>query len=222
MIRFDLGDGVDLSLPEPQRAQIEAQRLAKWLRDTGLPKLRARGWREVAILSPRKAWLRALREALIEQRIPVEVQSECDRQGEHPAYAWLTALLTIMVDPNASYEIVGVLREVFGISDDELARFAQGDVYKLQTNTRRPDAATSPGALNLLTRLRLTIPQQPLFSAVREIVRKTQLRERLRIIAQRRIWHSLHELDKLLSGGGSRGGAAGIAGRPSARAATQL
>src|SRR5437763_5047704 len=81
----------------------------------GLQKLRARCWREVAILCPRKAWLRAIRDALLEQQIPVEVQSESDRQAEHPAYAWLTALLAIMVEPNASYEIVGVLREVFGI-----------------------------------------------------------------------------------------------------------
>src|SRR6476619_8580246 len=96
------------------------------MRDVGLEKLRSRCWREVAILCPRKAWLRAIRDALLEQQIPVEVQSESDRQAEHPAYAWLTALLAIMVDPNASYEIVGVLRELFGLSDDDLARFSQG------------------------------------------------------------------------------------------------
>src|SRR5216117_3389907 len=125
VIRFELGDDIDMSLSEPQRAQIEAKRLAKWVRGAGLEKLRARCWREVAILCPRKAWLRAIRDALLGQQIPVEVQSESDHQAEHPAYAWLTALLAIMVDPNSSYEIVGVLREVFGISDDELARFAQ-------------------------------------------------------------------------------------------------
>jgi len=124
VIRFDLGDDIDASQTETRRAQIEAQRSAKWIRDAGLQKLRARCWREVAILCPRKAWLRAIRDALLEQQIPVEVQSESDRQAEHPAYAWLTAVLAIMVDPNASYEIVGVLREVFGLSDDELARFA--------------------------------------------------------------------------------------------------
>src|SRR5438046_7825642 len=115
-----------MSLSEPQRAQIEAQRLAKWMRDAGLEKLRARCWREVAILCPRKAWLRAIRDALSEQQIPVQVQSESDRQAEHPAYAWLAALLATMSDPNSSYEIVGVLREVFGISGEELVRFGQG------------------------------------------------------------------------------------------------
>src|SRR5436305_142794 len=86
------------------------RRAAKWIRDAGLEKLRAKCWSEIAILCPRKAWLRAIRNALLEQQIPVEVQSETDREGEHPAYAWLAALLAIIVDANSSYEIVGVLR----------------------------------------------------------------------------------------------------------------
>src|SRR6266516_1278637 len=62
VIRFELGDDVDLELTETQRAQIEAQRLTKWMREAGMEKLRARCWREVAILCPRKAWLRAIRD----------------------------------------------------------------------------------------------------------------------------------------------------------------
>ena len=199
VIRFDLGADVDLKLTETQRARIEARLLAEWIRATGLEKLRARSWREVAILCPRKAWLAALREALLAQQIPVEVQSEKDRQAEQPAYAWLTALLAIMVDPNASYEIVGVLREVFGISDDELARFAQGDGHKFQIERRSKRAGLVPDTLNLLTRIRESLPHQPLFSAVREIVRMTQLRERLRTLPRTEFGDSIHELEKLLS-----------------------
>src|SRR5881398_3690151 len=199
VIRFDLGGDIDASHTETRRAQIEAQCLAKWIRDAGLQKLRARCWREVAILCPRKAWLRAIREALLEQQIPVEVQSESDRQAEHPAYAWLTALLAIMVDPNASYEIVGVLREVFGISDDELARFAQADGYKFQIERRTKGRGLVAETLNLLTRIRETLPHQPLFSAVREIVRMTQLRERLRTLPGEEFGDSVNELEKLLS-----------------------
>src|SRR5437899_12415113 len=198
-MRFDLGDDIDTSLTETQHAQIEAGRLAKWIRDTGLQKLRARCWREVAILCPRKAWLRAIRDELLEQEIPVEVQSESDRQGEHPAYAWLTALLAIMVHPNASYEIVGVLREVFGSSDDELARFAQGDGYKFQSERRTKGRGLAADTLNLLTRIRETLPHQPPFSAVREIVRMTQLRERLRTLPGEEFGDSVNELEKLLS-----------------------
>jgi ATP-dependent exoDNAse (exonuclease V) beta subunit len=199
VIRFELGADVDLKLTETQRARIEAQRLAKWIRGASLEKLRARSWREVAILCPRKAWLSALRDALLAEQIPVEVQSENDRQAEQPAYAWLTALLATMADPNSSYQIVGVLREVFGISDDELARFAQGDGYKFQIERRTKGRGLVPETLNLLTRIRETLPHQPLFSAVGEIVRMTQLRERLRTLPREELGDSVNELEKLLS-----------------------
>src|SRR6266576_2546631 len=198
VIHFELGDDIDMSLSEPQRAQIEAKRLAKGVRGAGLEKLRARCWREVAILCPRKAWLRAIRDALLGQQIPVEVQSESDHQAEHPAYAWLSALLAIMVDPNSSYEIVGVLREVFGISDDELARFAQGEGRKFQIDRKITGRGVVAGTLNLLTRVRESLPHQPLFSAVREIVRMTQLRERLRTLPREEFGDSVNELEKLL------------------------
>jgi len=203
IIRFELGDDFDASLKETQRARIEAQRLAKWVRETGLAKLRARCWREVAILCPRKGWLGPIRDALLEQQIPLEVQSESDRQAEHPAYAWLTALLAIMVDPNASYEIVGVLREVFGISDDELARFAKGDGYKFQIERKTTGRGVVADTLNLLRRLRETLPHQPLFNAVRETVRMTQLRERLRTLPREEFGDSVNELEKLLSAAAS-------------------
>ena len=199
VIRFELANDIDASLVETQRAKIEAERLAKWIRDAKLKKLRARCWREVAILCPRKAWLRGIRDALLEQQIPVAVQSESDRQAERPAYAWLTALLAIMVDPNASYEVVGVLREVFGLSDDELARFAQGNGYKFQIERKTAGRGTVADTLNLLTRLRERLPDQPLFNAVREIVRMTQLRERLKTLPREEFGDSVNELEKLLS-----------------------
>ena len=199
VIRFELGNDVDLKLTETQRANIEAQRLAKWIRASGLEKFRAKTWREVAVLCPRKAWLGQLRNALLAEQIPVEVQSENDRQAEQPAYAWLTALLAVMADPNASYEIVGVLREVFGISDDELARFSEGDGYRFQIERRRKGRGIVPDALNLLTRLRESLPHQSLFSAIREIVRVTQLRERLRTLPREEFGDSVNELEKLLS-----------------------
>ena len=182
-----------------QRAALEARELAEWLHGQGLEKLRAESWRQVAILSPRKAWLRTLRDALLAVGLPAEVQSESDLRAENPAYAWLTALLAIMVDPNASYEIVGVLREVFGLSDDELARFAEAIGARFQIAEKTSGRGTVPDALNLLARLRLTIQQQPLFSAVQEIVRMTQLRERLHSLPPETFPELGAELDKLLS-----------------------
>jgi len=199
VVRLDLGSEVDPATPESHRAAQEAGELAEWLRAEGLENLRADSWQQVAILSPRKAWLRPLRDALLAVDLPAEVQSESDREAENPTYAWLTALLAIMVDPNANYEIVGVLREVFGLSDDELARFAQADGTRFQIARRTSGRGTVPDILNLLARIRLTIMQQPLFSAVQEIGRMTQLRERLRSLPTEEFGDLASDLDKLLS-----------------------
>jgi ATP-dependent helicase/nuclease subunit A len=199
VVRLDLGSEIDLTIPESRRAAIEARELAHWLQETGLKKLRANSWQQVAILCPRKAWLRPLRDALIDVGLPVEVQSESDREAENPAYAWLTALLAIMVDPNANYEIVGVLREVFGLSDDELARFSGGDGARFQIAQRTSGKDSVAVTLNLLMRIRGVITQQPLFSAVQEVTRMTQLRERLRSLPAEEFGDLTEELDLLLS-----------------------
>jgi ATP-dependent helicase/nuclease subunit A len=199
VIRFDFGCDVDLTLPEPQRAVLEARELAVWLHDIGLQKLRAESWRQVAILCPRKAWLRTLRDALTNVDLPVEVHSESDREGENPAYAWLTALLSIMADPNASYEVVGVLREIFGLSDDDLHRFSQAHPARFQIREHTSGNSVVAKTLNSLSRIREAIVQQPLFSAVHEIVRCTQLRERLRSIPEEEFGDLSSELDELLS-----------------------
>src|SRR5947209_1805612 len=199
VIRFDFHCDVDGDLPELQRAMLEARELAACLRDTGLENLRAESWRQVAILCPRKAWLRPLRDALVDIHLPVEVHSETDREGESPAYAWPTALLTIMANPNASYEIVGVLREIFGLSDDDLHRFSQGYGARFQISERTRGRSSVADTLNRLVRIREAVAQQPLFSAVQEIVRTTQLRERLLSLPEEEFGDLDSELDALLS-----------------------
>src|SRR5438132_6852490 len=199
VIRFDFHCDVDGDLPELQRAMLEARELAACLRDTGLENLRAESWRQVAILCPRKAWLRPLREALVDIHLPVEVHSETDREGESPAYAWPTALLTIMANPNASYEIVGVLREIFGLSDDDLHRFSQGHGARFQITERTRGRGSVADTLNRLVRIREAVAQQPLFSAVQEIVRTTQLRERMLSLPEEEFGDLDSELDALLS-----------------------
>ena len=209
VIRLDFGCDVDLKSPEARRAILEARELAGWLKKNGLKKLRAETWKDVAILCPRKAWLRPLRDALLDVDLPVEVHSETDREAENPAYAWLTALLTIMIDPNAGYEIVGVLREIFGLSDDDLARFSEGKAGRFQIAERTVGRGTVQDTLNRLVRIRDAIAQQPLFTAVQEIVRTTQLRERLRSLPKEEFGELGPDLENLLSAAGAeeaRGG----------------
>jgi ATP-dependent exoDNAse (exonuclease V) beta subunit len=190
IVRLDLGDLSGLSpdaeespcganAKDWEKARWEAERLAGWLRAQGLEKLRASSWSEVALLCPRTRWLPALRTALQRAGLKAQVQSERAIKGDSPAYAWFTALAVALAEPRNGYEIVGVLREVFGHSDQELADFAQGNGERFQL--AGPNARSGPVAetLTLLAGLRERIARHPLFSAMEEMVRVTRLRERL-------------------------------------------
>src|SRR5207245_2850678 len=96
-------------------------------------------------------------------------------------------------------EIVGVLREIFGLSDDELHRFSEGFGARFQIAERSSGRGSVADTLNRLFRIREAIARQPLFSAVKEIVRTTQLRERLRSLPKEEFGDLNSELDELLS-----------------------
>ena len=166
-------------ISDARKAGEEARQLSKWLRTTGLSELRANSWSDVAILCPRKEWLQTLRRGLRDESFSVQIQSEKELKGDSPAYAWLTALIAIMTAPRDGYEIVGVLREMFGISDHDLALFSLGDGDRFQIENRTEGNDSVAKALNLLTETRLSILELPLFDAVSEMIDRTQLRERL-------------------------------------------
>jgi len=184
---------------DARKAAEEARQLAQWLRAAGLAKLRAQSWRDVAILCPRKEWLQTLRRGLREAGFTVQVQSEKESKGDSPAYAWLTALFVIMSQPCCGYEIVGVLREVFGISDHDLALFSRGygDRFQIETLTNGADIVSRK--LSLLAQIRLSILPLPLFDAADELVRQTRLRERLRALPAEDFENLEGELDALLA-----------------------
>src|SRR6266536_5604315 len=140
-------------LKDYQKARIEAEYLARWITHAGLRKLSADSWREVAILCPRKAWLQTMAAALRRVGLPVAIQSERDVKGDSPAYAWLTALLTIMTDSLNAYEIVGVLREIFGVSDHDLAVFSEAQA-RFRIDEVLPTAGKSSSHLRTLAESR--------------------------------------------------------------------
>src|SRR4030095_5125614 len=96
-------------LKDYQKARFEAEYLARWIKDAGLKKLSADSWRDVAILCPRKAWLQTTAAPLRRVGLPVAIQSERDVKGDSPAYAGLTAPLTILTAPLHAYALLGVL-----------------------------------------------------------------------------------------------------------------
>src|SRR5205809_869725 len=134
-------------LKDYQKARIEAEYLARWIKDAGLNKLSADSWREVAILCPRKAWLQTIAAALRRVALPVAIQSEQDVKGDSPAYAWLTALLTIMTDPLNALVAQAAEAEANGMI---LARFAE-ELRNDFTSKRGVRFSADDNAIQLIT-----------------------------------------------------------------------
>ncbi len=111
-----------------QKFRAEADWLITQIRNAGLERLRARSWNEVAILCPTRNWLERIQESCRRQHLPSVLHFET-ANTRFPEYLWLTALLTLHIDPENEFEIIGVLREIFGISDDAIyrSRFSNGD-----------------------------------------------------------------------------------------------
>ena len=200
IVRCDLGSSAEVADGgDWEKARWEADRLAGWLRAQGLPSLRASSWSEVAILCPRTRWLPALRAALQRAGLKAQVQSERAIRGDSPAYAWFAALVVALAEPRDGYEIVGVLREVFGHSDQELADFAQGDGSRFDLTAPTPRGGAAAETLNLLAALRERLAGRPLFSAMEELAGATRLRERLRVLPDGDFDGLAAELDNLLT-----------------------
>ncbi|PYI58564.1 MAG: hypothetical protein DMC60_12530, partial [Verrucomicrobia bacterium] len=186
-------------LKDYQKARIEAEYLARWIKNAGLKKLSADSWREVAILCPRKAWLQTTAAALRRVGLPVAIQSERDVKGDSPAYAWLTALLTIMTDPLNAYEIVGALREIFGASDHDLAVFSEGQKARFRIDEILSATGRISSLLRTLAEIRQRAEGLALFDAVTLIIDQTQLRERLLLLPTSEFGDLERELDALLT-----------------------
>jgi ATP-dependent exoDNAse (exonuclease V) beta subunit len=186
-------------LRDYQKARIEAEYLARWIKDAGLKKLSADSWRDVAILCPRKAWLQTMAAALRRKGLPVAIQSEREVKGDSPAYAWLTALLTIMTDPLNAYEIVGVLREIFGVSDHDLAVFAEAQKARFRIDEVLSATGKISSCLRTLAEVRQCAEGLALFDAVILIIEQTQLRERLLLLPETEFGDLARELDAVLA-----------------------
>src|SRR5205807_4751177 len=186
-------------LKDYQKARFEAEYLARWIKDAGLKKLSADSWREVAILCPRKAWLQTMAASLRRVGLPVAIQSERDVKVDSPAYALLTALLTIMTDPLNAYEIVGVLREIFGASDHDLAVFSEGKSASCRIDEILSATGRISSRLRTLAEIRQRAEGLALFDAVTLIVEQTRLRERLLLLPAMEFGGLARELDALLA-----------------------
>jgi ATP-dependent exoDNAse (exonuclease V) beta subunit len=115
---FASGDGRKAS---DRKLAHEARQLAQFLAAGGPAAVGAACWGEVAILAPRTSWLLIIRDQLLAAGLKTALQIRRNRSGDNPAYAWTCGLLSVVCDPENTFEWVGVLREVFAVSDAMIA-----------------------------------------------------------------------------------------------------
>jgi ATP-dependent exoDNAse (exonuclease V) beta subunit len=107
--------GVDAAFRE------ECRQVAAFLSACRPAGLGVQKWSDIAVLCPRKTWLRAAAETFIEAGLPTRLISQQRLQLELPGRSWPTALLHVLLNPWVRFELIGVLRELFAVSDVELA-----------------------------------------------------------------------------------------------------
>jgi len=206
VVRWDCPDDLDLTEVEKvsaeMRARHEARFLAQRIRDLGPRGLGASDWSQVAILCPRRNWLLDIQRELLALDLPVQLHSSSEQQGDRTAGAWLTSLIWIAAFPEDSFEITGVLREIFGVSDHDIATYTGGKGDRLRLD--RPDStAGGHGAVEMaLQTLREAfsgIDAMPLHQAVPQIVETTFLRERMNSIPEIRLENADRDLNDLLA-----------------------
>jgi ATP-dependent exoDNAse (exonuclease V) beta subunit len=112
---------LDRKMKVEPRLAAEVRCFAAYLRERGPVGVGARNWGEVCVLAPRNDWLITARKELEAAGLKTALRMRKNRNGDNPVYAWMTGLLMALADPENSFEWVGVLREVFAVSDALLA-----------------------------------------------------------------------------------------------------
>ena len=161
-------------------AQNEARFIAREIARLQFAGLGANRWQDVAILCPRRSWLQQVGHELAALKIPTQLHSSSEKLADSTPRAWFTALVWVAAQPEDSFEIAGVLRDIFGVSDHAMAIFTggKGDLLRLD----RP-ASTDPGevgtALAILREACAGLSRMPLHLAIRQLIDRTRLRDRL-------------------------------------------
>ncbi|MDK3159602.1 UvrD-helicase domain-containing protein [Kamptonema cortianum] len=108
------------SIKAAKMAALEADFLVPWIQEQGLEKLRARRWSEVAVLMPRNGWFQPFADAFERHGMAVQMASGREKWMMQPAVRWSAALLRWMNDPRDEFELAGILREIYGVSDRDI------------------------------------------------------------------------------------------------------
>jgi ATP-dependent helicase/nuclease subunit A len=165
----------------------ECRQVAAFLNAYGPAGMGVEKWSDIAILCPRKAWLREATETFIEAGLPCRLISQQRLQLELPERSWPAALLHVLLNPWDRFELLGILRELFAVSDVELAD-AQADNKPFTFWSRRGLSPRLASALGLLRALHTAAPPagaRSLGQYVDFVLDATALAARLETIGQR-------------------------------------
>ena len=110
-----------------QRLADEARRVAGLLASAGPASVGARSWGDICVLAPRRTWLPIIRDEFEAAGLKTALQLRRNRNGDNPVYAWVSGLLAVVCDPENTFEWVGVLREIFAVSDAAIASCLRGE-----------------------------------------------------------------------------------------------
>lgn len=112
---------VEQKLGVDARLAAECRQIAHALRKGGPALVGASHWGELCVIAPRNSWLLVARKELEAAGLKTALQMRQNRNGANPAYAWIVGLLAALCDPLNAFEWMGVLREVFAVSDEQIA-----------------------------------------------------------------------------------------------------
>jgi ATP-dependent helicase/nuclease subunit A len=99
----------------------EVRQVARFLACGGPGAVGASSWGDICVLAPRNQWLQVIRDEFEAAGLKTALQMRRNRTGDNPVYAWLCGLLAVVCDPENTFEWVGVLRELFAVSDSAIA-----------------------------------------------------------------------------------------------------
>ena len=205
--RMDLGGlrEAEQTFKLDARVDREGERLADFLIGQGLAGLGVAKWSEVAIICPRIKWLESAARVFAARGLPVCLLSQKRIAREQARHSWPAALFHVLMHPWDRFELIGVLREIFAVSDVDLALLhRRGGAGGGSGLCFWPDALPKPvkgvpssrlsAALELLHDLRAAIPGEPqgedgigfgtLSRYVERVLRETALAARLTAIGE--------------------------------------
>ncbi len=154
-----------------ERLAAEVRQVAAVLRAHGPTGVGARRWGEICLLAPRNEWLVTARKELEAAGLKVALQMRRNRNGDNPVYAWVCGLLAAVCDPANTFEWTGVLREVFAVSDAELAATLRAEHEFHWDEPDRHSEALRPGLVALKPFVeRVDLAGEPLARFAEDIV----------------------------------------------------